>query len=186
MKNPRLTYAEYLARERTSEVKHEYLRGDVWAMAGGTPTHARLSLALGRALGNRLGGQPCVPYSSDLRVRIESTDRATYPDLTVVCGPEQTATDDPDAIINPTLIAEVLSESTERSDRGEKFAHYQRLPTLQEYVLVGQESPRIEVFRRDGATWVLSIFESGSTVTLESLGVQFPVDEVYARPPGAS
>lgn len=182
MKNPMVTYAEYLARERTSGVKHEYLRGDVWAMAGGTPTHARLSMALGWSLRNRLQGKPCVPYSSDLRVRIESTDRATYPDLTVICGPEQAAADDPDAITNPTVIVEVLSETTERSDRGEKFAHYQRLATLREYVLVSQDSQRIEVFRREGSTWVLSIYEAGATVKLESLALEFPVSEIYALP----
>lgn len=183
--NPLVTYAEYLARERTSGVKHEFLRGDTWAMAGGSPTHARLSAALARTLGNRLQGTTCVAYSSDLRVRVESTNRSTYPDLTVVCGPEQTATDDADAIVNPTVIVEVLSESTERADRGEKFAHYQRLASLREYVLVSQDSHRIEVFRREGATWVLSIYEAGATVKLEALGLEFPVSEIYASAPSA-
>jgi Uma2 family endonuclease len=182
MKNPIMTYAEYLAHEATSELKHEYLRGDVWAMAGGTPTHARLCASLARCLGNRLQGKGCVPYSSDLRVRIEQTDRSTYPDLTVVCGAEQTASDDTNAITNPTVIVEVLSESTERSDRGEKFAHYQRLASLQEYVLVAQDSQRVEVFRREGKTWVLSIYEAGATVRLDSLLLEFPLAEVYGVP----
>ncbi|MFZ5442292.1 MAG: Uma2 family endonuclease [Myxococcota bacterium] len=177
-----LSYAEYLAREAASEVKHEYLRGDVWAMAGGTPRHARLCAAMSRTVGARLAGKPCVPYSSDLRVRVEATDRSTYPDLTIVCGADQFAKDDPDAITNPTVLIEVLSETTERSDRGEKFAHYQHLPSLQEYVLVSQDSPRIEVFRRHEKTWVLSIFEAGEVVRLESLGIEFEVDAVYSDP----
>lgn len=182
MKNPIMTYAEYLAREATSELKHEYLRGDVWAMAGGTPTHARLCASLAWVFRQRLQGKPCVPYSADLRVRIEQTDRSTYPDLTIVCGAEQTASDDTNAITNPTVIVEVLSESTERSDRGEKFAHYQRLASLQEYVLVAQDSQRVEVFRREGKTWVLSIYEAGATVRLDSLRIEFPLVEVYGVP----
>lgn len=182
MKDPVVTYAEYLAREATSEVKHEFLRGDVWAMAGGTPSHARLCAALSRVIGLGLAGKPCVPYSSDLRVRIEVTDRSTYPDLTIVCGADQFAKDDPDAITNPTVIVEVLSETTERSDRGEKFAHYQRLPSLEEYMLVAQHEPRIEVFRRREKTWVLSIYEAGEVVHLESLGLEFSLDAVYADP----
>ena len=182
MKYPVVTYAEYLAREATSEVKHEFLRGDVWAMAGGTPSHARLCASLSRVIGNKLAGKPCVPYSSDLRVRVEVTDRSTYPDLTIVCGADQFAKDDPDAITNPTVIVEVLSETTERSDRGEKFAHYQRLPALQEYVLVSQTETRIEVFRRREKTWVLSIYETGDVVHLESLSLEFPIDSIYADP----
>jgi Uma2 family endonuclease len=180
MKGYVMTYPEYLTREATSEIKHEYLRGDVWAMESGTPTHARLCASLAWCLGNRLQGKGCTPYSADLRVRIEETDRSTYPDPTIICGPEQAASDDKDAITNPTVIIEVLSDSTERSDRGEKFAHYQRRATLREYVLVAQDSQRIEVFRREGKTWVLSIFEAGATVRLESLAVEFPLAEVYA------
>ena len=131
---------------------------------------------------SKLTGKPCVPYSSDLRVRIEVTDWSTYPDLTIVCGADQFAKDDPDAITNPTVIVEVLSETTERSDRGEKFAHYQRLPSLQEYVLVGQDQPRIEVFRRREKAWLLTIDEAGDVVQLESLGIAFEIDAVYADP----
>lgn len=185
VKKPLLTYAEYLAQERTSLEKHEFLRGDVWAMAGGTPEHARLTASTGAVLRGALKGRPCVVYSSDLRVRIQSTDRSTYPDVTVVCGKDLRATDDPDAITNPIVIVEVLSPTTERADRGEKFAHYQRLPSLQEYVLVSQDGPRIEVFRRQGASWLLTISESGAQVSLASLDVTLSVDEVYADPRGA-
>lgn len=182
MQNPLVTYAEYLAREAASEVRHEFLRGDVWAMAGGTPTHARLCASVSGVIQGMLAGKPCVPYSSDLRVRVEVRDCSTYPDLTIVCGADQFAKDDPDAITNPTVIVEVLSETTERSDRGEKFAHYQRLPSLEEYVLVGQDQPRIEVFRRREKTWVLTIYETGDIVRLDSLGIEFEIDAVYADP----
>ena len=160
MMNPAMTYAEYLALEARSDVKHEYLRGDVRAMAGGTPRHGRLAASFATALGGALRGRPCVVYSSDVRIRIESTGRSTYPDLSVVCGKDQFAADDPNALTNPVIILEVLSEGTERSDRGEKFAHYQRLVSLQEYVLIDQEHPRIEVFRRQGNAWLLSIYEA--------------------------
>lgn len=186
MKNPLLTYAEYLAKERSGTEKHEYLRGDVWAMAGGTPEHGRLAMAIGRVLGNRLQAKRCVVYSSDVRVRIELTDRTTYPDLSIVCGPDRRAADDAEAITNPIVLVEVLSPATERSDRGEKFAHYQRLASLQEYVLVSPDAPRIEVFRRQGESWLLTIHERGATVTLASLGVSVPVDEVYFDPRSAS
>jgi Uma2 family endonuclease len=182
MKNPVMSWPEYLAFERKAGVKHEYLRGDVWAMAGGTPRHGRLASNLARIVGNALQGKPCVVYSSDVRVRIEASDRATYPDLSVVCGPDRLAADDADAITNPIVLFEVLSEGTERSDRGEKFAHYRRLESLQEYVLVNQDAARVEVFRRHERDWLLVVFEAGSTARLDSIDVSFPVDEVYADP----
>lgn len=182
MKNPLLTYAEYLAQESKSELKHEFLRGDVWAMSGGTPEHGRLAVRAGSLLTSALQKRPCVVYSSDVRVRVQATDRSTYPDLSVVCGKDEHASDDPDAITNPIVIVEVLSPSTERSDRGEKFAHYQRLSSLQEYVLVAQDTARVEVFRRQGPSWLLTIFEAGASVTLTSIGATFSVDELYADP----
>lgn len=185
MKNPLTTYAEYLALERTAEEKHEYLRGDVWAMAGGTPEHGRLAMALGRVLAGALTGKPCVVYSSDVRLRIAATNRSTYADAFVVCGPDRRAGDDPDAITNPVLIAEVLSPTTERSDRGEKFAHYQQIESLQLYVLVSQDSRRIEVFHRQGVNWLLSIHEAGAEVPLTEIGVTLRVDDVYFDPRAA-
>ena len=182
MRQSAMTYAQYLALEEPSLVKHEYLHGEVWAMAGGTPSHARIGMNVGIALGNALKGRPCVVYSSDLRVRIEETDRSTYPDITVVCGKSVAASDDANAIVNPTLIVEVLSDSTEASDRGEKFAHLQHLPSLKEYVLVSQKLQRIEVFRRgEGSTWMLLPFTSGR-VPLLSVDAVLEFAEVYADP----
>lgn len=178
----RLTYAEYLSLEESSEDKHEYLRGEVWAMAGGTPEHGRIQANLIREIGNALGRRPCVVFSSDVRVRIDASDRTTYPDLSVVCGKREVAKIDPLAITNPVVIVEVLSESTERDDRGEKFAHYRRLDSLKEYVLVAQEARRVEVFRRSPQGWVLSEAGPGEQLVLESIEVRITVDDVYFDP----
>jgi Uma2 family endonuclease len=185
MENPLVPYADYLTLEHASSQRHEFLRGDVWAMAGGTPEHGRLAMALGRVLAEALQGRPCVVYSSDVRLRVVETDRSTYADAFVVFGPDHRAPDDPDAITNPVLVAEVLSPSTERSDRGEKFAHYQRLGSMLVYVLVSPDSRRIEVFHRQGVNWLLSIHEAGAEVPIPALDVTFRVDEVYFDPRGS-
>jgi Uma2 family endonuclease len=178
-----LSYAEYLEREAHAESKHEYLRGEAWAMAGGTIEHGRLAMAVGRELALAIGQRPCVVLSSDVRVRVVETDRTTYPDATVVCGKREVAPDDPHAIVNPTLIVEVLSEGTEADDRGAKFQHLRRLPSLLEYVLVSQTAPRIEVFQRqhDGS-WLMREHGAGSTVRLASIDGAIDVDRVYFDP----
>ena len=177
-----MTYAEYLELERSSDIKHEYLRGEVIALAGGTPEHSRLAANVIGELRTALSGRPCVVFTSDARVRIEATDRATYPDVTVVCERLEHAADDRDAITNPVVIVEVLSDQTEADDRGEKFAHYRRLASLREYVLVSQRTPRIEVYRRQGLAWVFSEAAAGQALALESLGVTLSVDEIYRDP----
>lgn len=177
---PYVSYADYLAAERVSETKHEWLRGEVHAMAGGTPEHARLQMAIGAALTVALRGKPCVTYGPDLRVRIAETELATYPDATVVCGSLETHPDDPDAATNPTLIVEVLSPSTEAYDRGEKLRHYRRLRSLREIVYVAQGEPRIEVFRRiDGNRWEILDAGAGEAIELTSVGCTLRIDEVY-------
>jgi Uma2 family endonuclease len=138
-----MTYAAYLAAEELSETKHEYLCGEVFAMAGGTPEHAALMAAITVELGTALRGRPCRVYSSELRIRIDVTDLSTYPDVSVVRGELKTSSIDRNAITNPILIIEVLSDSTEAYDRGEKFSHYRRLPSLREYLLLSQHQPRI-------------------------------------------
>lgn len=177
-----MTYAEYLAFERTAETKHEYVNGEVYAMSGGTPEHARLAANLIRQLGNALASRPCAVFTSDARVYVRATGRSTYPDLSVVCGPIERDPKDPDAITNPTVVVEVLSPTSEASDRGDKFAHYRRMPSLQEYVLVGQDAQRIEVFRRAGEGWMYFEAGPGARVELTSLGVGIDVDAVYRDP----
>ncbi|HEV7240340.1 MAG TPA: Uma2 family endonuclease [Thermoanaerobaculia bacterium] len=148
------TFAEYLTLERDSEIKHEFDAGEILAMSGGTSRHSALAMNVGFALrGTRPDG--CTVFQSDMRVRIAATGRATYPDVSMVCGPIEYDPEDAarTTITNPVLIVEVLSVTTEKGDRGNKWMHYQRIPSLQEYVLVSQE-PRIEVFRRTpSGTW---------------------------------
>lgn len=181
-----MTYAEYVAAEAASDVRHEFLNGDVWAMAGGTPEDAALAAAFIRELGAALRGKPCRVYTSDARVRILATGLSTYPDLTVVCGALETAPEDPDALTNPVVLVEVLSDATEAYDRGAKAAHYRRIASLREYVLVSQGEPLIEVYRRtDGGRWELLEARPGDAVELAALGVRLDVSTLYTNPLGA-
>ena len=179
----RMTYAEYLTAEAVADVRHEYLGGDVWAMAGGSIEHGALAMAVAREIGQALRGKPCRVFSSDVRLRIPETDLATYPDLSVVCGELRTAPDDPDAITNPILIVEVLSDSTEAYDRGAKWAHYRRIASLRDYVLISQAEPLVEVYRRtkDGR---FELFEArpGETIELASIEARLDVSAVYVNP----
>lgn len=179
-----MTYAEYCAFERDAAVKHEYLRGEVFAMTGGTLEHARLASRVAYLLGRELEGRPCEVFSSDARVRIEATDLDTYPDLSVVCGKPQSADADAHALINPILLVEVLSDSTEAYDRGQKAAHYRRIPSLRAYLMVAQHEPRLELqLRQDDGRWTLLEAGSGERLELEPLGIDLDVNELYREPP---
>lgn len=178
-----MTYAEYLELERAADEKHEFLRGEVWAMAGGTPTHSLIAANTGAALKAALEGRPCAVFNADLRVRVQATDRSTYPDVTVVCGKRELASDDPNSVTNPVVLVEVLSDGTEAADRGEKFAHYQRLPSLKEYVLISQHTRRVEVFSRtDDNTWRYSAYGDGDRVRIEGLDVSLDLATLYVDP----
>ncbi|MCA9706886.1 MAG: Uma2 family endonuclease [Myxococcales bacterium] len=177
-----VSYAEYIELAERAELKHEYVDGVVVALAGGSIEHGRLVARTGYLLQQALEGKPCNVFSSDGRVRIEATNRSTYPDVSVVCGPVQPARDDPQGITNPVVLVEVLSDSTEKDDRGSKFAHYRRLPSLREYVLVAQDVARVEVFRREGDVWVFREHGPAQEVELVSLGVTLSVDRLYADP----
>jgi Uma2 family endonuclease len=175
-----LTYPEYLALERDLDVRHEYLDGQVVAMAGGTLEHSALCLAVAGELRTRMGRGPCRPFESNARVRVLATGLATYPDVSVVCGPPQRDPQDADAIANPTVLVEVLSPSTAAWDRGEKWWHYKQIPSLREYVLVSSDRERIEVFRRsDADAWIWLDHGPGDAVTLASVDVTLDVDAVY-------
>lgn len=177
---PRASYAEYLALEAKSDEKHEYIDGLILAMSGGTLEHGRLMSAATVELSRVLEGKPCRVFSSDARVRVQATKRSTYPDLSVVCGEVERASDDREAITNPILLVEVLSESTERSDRGEKFAHYRRLESLQDYVLISQTEPRIECFHRTDSGWMLTEAGPGEELYLAAVEGKLSVDALYA------
>jgi Uma2 family endonuclease len=179
-----MSYAEYLAQEEASAVRHEYLRGEIFAMAGGTPEHAALAAGVIQALGSALRDRPCRVFSSDLRVRVDATDFTAYPDVTVVCSSLERSAQDPHAVTNPVLLVEVLSDSTEALDRGAKFAHYRTLTSLREYLLVSQTSPHLELYRKNAeGHWVLFEARAGETLTLTSVGeVELRVDDVYRDP----
>jgi Uma2 family endonuclease len=145
----RYSYDEYLVYERDSQLKHEYVDGEIIAIAGGSIRHSALASRVGATLENsRRSG--CVVFQSDMRLWVLATGKATYPGVSMVCGPIEGDPGDPDGstITNPTLIVEVLSRSTEQVDRGDKWEDYQRIPSLQEYMLVSQSHPRVEWYRR--------------------------------------
>ncbi len=176
----RLTYADYLALESTSEVRHEYYEGQVFAMAGGSGAHARLKTNLAGLLFGALRGRPSSVRDVDQRVRVPSTGLATYPDLSVVCGAREPDADDPHALTNPTLLAEVLSPTTAAYDRGQKFDQSQQLPTLRQYLLLDSERRHVDLYTRlDDGRWARAGYAAGA-VPLESIGVVIDLDEVYA------
>lgn len=173
-------YAEYLALDEVSNVKLEYLDGEIFAMAGGTPDHAALAMTIGATLLAQVRDRGCRVFSSDLRVRVLETGLAAYPDITVVCGPLERDPESRTTIVNPTLVVEVLSDGTEDYDRGEKAEHYRRIPTLQTVVLVSHRRPELELWSRDHAgSWTRSVHGPGATVELEAVGARLVVDEVY-------
>jgi Uma2 family endonuclease len=160
------TYAEYLGFEASSNVKHEFLDGQIYAMAGGTPEHAALAAAFTGQLYPQLRGGRCRAYDSDLRVRTRS-GLTTYPDVTVICDAIEGDELDPLAITNPTLIVEVLSRSTAEYDAGEKFEHYKTLPSLRQYVLVSDRDHSLEVrTRADDGEWRNAIVREGEIAEL--------------------
>ena len=174
------TRADYLAFEASSNVKHEFLDGQIYGMAGGTPSHAALASAVSGQLYGQLRGGPCRAYSSDLRVRVLATGLATYPDVTIVCGPSELDPESKNTVTNPTLIVEVLSPSTEEYDRTEKLDHYRRIPALRQVVIVSHDERRIEVWSRgDGDAWTRADGRDGDAVELGAVGARLDVREVY-------
>lgn len=176
----RYTWKQYLSIERGSTVKHEFLDGEIFAIAGGTPAHAALSAAVIGELRAQLEGKPCVTFTSDLLVRVRATGLNTYPDASVICGPLDRDPDAKNIVLNPVVLVEVTSGSTEAYDRGEKFEHYQQIPTLAEFVVVGHREQLIEVFRRkaDGQ-WQRLEARASASVTLASIGCELTVDRIY-------
>lgn len=178
----RLTEEEYLQLDRAAETKSEFYDGEIFAMAGGTPVHSLIGTNLARECGIQLKGSPCVAYNSDLRIKVEASGLMTYPDLSVICGPLEYAPGTDDTVLNPSLLAEVLSDSTEAYDRGIKWSHYQRIPSLQTYLLVSQHQPRVEQFTRGAGAWAYAD-ASGieSELEIPSLGIRIRLSEVFAN-----
>ena len=173
------SYAEYLAHENVSNVKHEYLEGEIYARVGGSPEHAALAVAIASSLKTQLEGKGCRVFSSDLRVRVLASGLASYPDVSVICGPLERDTEGRETVLNPTVLVEVLSGSTERYDRSEKFEHYKKIPSFEEYVLVSQTEVLVEVWRREGDSWTHRKAQAGARVALQSIACALDVDELY-------
>lgn len=174
------SYAEYLELERTSGVRHAWLAGQVFALAGGTPEHARLSARVVAALLRLAAPRGCEVFTSNLKVRVSATGLATYPDAAVVCGELVRASDDPNAVTNPVLVVEVLSPNTEAYDRGEKLWHYQQIPSVHAVVFVSQDARRLEIRRREpDGSWSREVAEGTGRVLLRELDGQLDIEAVY-------
>lgn len=172
---------EYLAFERASAEKHEYRDGEIVAMVGASYAHNLIAMNIGASLHTRLRGKPCRVLPSDLRVQIPGKRFYTYPDLTVTCGQPHFSDDPQDTLLNPQIIVEVLSPSTEAYDRGMKFRHYRSIESLQEYVLIEQVSQRIEHFvRQANDLWLLSDATGpDATLHLPTIDCTIPLSEIY-------
>jgi len=180
----RLTAAEYLALERAADTKSEFFDGEMFAMSGASLPHNRITINVVLSLGMQLRGRPCEVLSTDMRLKVDPTGLYTYPDVLVVCGEAQLEDEHHDTLLNPTLIIEVLSPSTEAYDRGEKFAQYQRLASLQEYVLIAQDRHRVERFARQatGNDWLLtSASDLNGRLHLASIDCDLALADVYDR-----
>jgi len=176
----RYTFGDYLRLEEESSTRHEFLDGEIVAMAGGTPEHAALAMAVGRQLGNQLEGTHCRVFSSDLRVRVPATGLTTYPDVTVVRGPTERDAESATTVTNPTVVVEVTSDSSEDYDRGAKPQHFQTLPSLAAIVVVSHREPRVEVWTRAEKGWSRSEAGRAERVAISPLEAELDVDALYA------
>jgi Uma2 family endonuclease len=176
-----LTPQEYLTQERLAPFKSEFYRGEVFAMAGASPNHFSVKDNMVELVGSQLKGGPCRRYSSDMRVKIDATGLYTYPDIVIVCGKPQYEDQVFYTLLNPQALVEVLSESTENYDRGAKFRHYQKIPSLQEIVLVAQDEVLLERHvRQPDDSWLRTDFTDASkTFEFASVPVRIPIVEIY-------
>ena len=176
----RYSFHEYIAEEEASEEKHAFFDGQILAMAGGSMRHSRLGLRAGSLLDRQLENSTCRTYNSELRVRVLATGLATYPDLSVICGPPVRDPANRPTAVNPILLVEVLSPRTERYDRDEKFDHYQQLPTLKEYVLISTRQEKVEVFHRnEDGSWRYTRSGPGEIAHLGAIGATLVLEELY-------
>lgn len=180
---PNLTPEQYLAIERDCEQKHEFYRGEMFAMSGATRAHNQITFNLARVLGNQLLDRDCTAYVSDMRVSISPTGLYTYPDGIVTCEKPRFEDDQLDTLLNPQVIFEVLSESTEKYDRGKKFEQYRQIGSLTDYILISQDHAQIEHFtRQQDGQWLLSEASGlASTLALPTVDCQLSLADVYAK-----
>lgn len=179
---PRYTPAEYLAQERVSENRHEFYRGEIFAMAGATESHNRIALNITTNLMAELRGNPCRVFALDMRVQVSANGLYTYPDVAVACPPIEFLDESRDTLVNPQVIVEVLSKSTEKFDRGKKFELYRELPSLKQYVLISQAEARVDSYMRqaDGVAWLM-VPSAGLEATLDfpTIECRLSLAEVY-------
>ena len=181
---PVLSVGEYLAIERQSEIRHEFLDGHVYAMAGESIAHSTICFNLAVTIGAQLKGRSCRGFSPNMKVRAGERGLYAYPDLMVACGEPAFQDERGDVLLNPTVIFEVLSRSTEAYDRGEKFERYRdHIETLRDYVFVSQDRPRIEHRRREpDGTWTITELDGpAETLSLPSIDCRVPLADVYSR-----
>jgi Uma2 family endonuclease len=178
-----LSPEEYLAQDRRAEQKSEYFDGEVFLMAGASRSHNLIVSNVNRELGTQLKNRPCEVYPSDMRVRIPLTPRYFFPDVSVVCGKPQFEDDHHDVLLNPVIVVEVLSSSTEAFDRGRKYDSYRRIPSLQEIVLISQDECRVLLTtRQPDGKWLLSeLSDPASVLQLSSTECSLPLTEIYSK-----
>lgn len=174
---------EYLVFERASRVRHEYYNGEIFAMTGASRNHNRLSVNLARRLAEAFDDGRCEVFMNDMRVKVDETGLYTYPDAVVTCGESRFEDDELDTLLNPRVVIEILSDSTEKYDRGEKFAQYRNLESLSDYILVSQHRPRVEYFsRRDDGSWLMRTTEGlEDSFCIPSIDVVLDMADLYAR-----
>ena len=175
------TIQEYLEMEKDALEKHEYYKGEIFAMSGASARHNIISVNILISLGISLKGKKCRPYGSDMRVNIPENTLFTYPDISIFCGEVITLREDENTAIQPTVIIEILSPSTRNYDRGEKFMLYRAIPSLKEYILVDSESIHVEHFaiNKEGLWQLKEHNNPGEEIFLETLGVKLPLEEIY-------
>lgn len=179
---PRFTPEEYLAHERTAAYKSEYLTGQIVAMSGVSREHSLINSNLLAVLNRQLWDRPCEAHASDMRVKVRKREMYTYPDIVIVCGEAQYEDKQVDTLLNPTVVIEVLSPSTEAYDRGAKFGYYRDLPSLREYLLVAQDKMLVEHFVRAEESWVLTATtDPAATVRLPTIDCTLTLADVYHK-----
>ncbi|HRX72095.1 MAG: Uma2 family endonuclease [Candidatus Competibacteraceae bacterium] len=176
------TPEQYLILERQANYKSEYVSGGIFAMAGASKEHNQIAFNLAGELHSQLKNRPCLAYLNDLRVKVSATGLYTYPDVAALCDEPDFEDAHMDTLLNPSVIIEILSPSTEAYDRGDKFAHYRRLPSLMEYVLIAQDKVRIEHYIRQDKQWVLTEMDHlDDMLCLVSIQCEIPLREIYAK-----
>jgi Uma2 family endonuclease len=176
-----ISQAEYLAAERAATIKHEYFQGEIFAMSGAKIAHNKIQINCIVDIANKLKGKKCQPFGSDLRIHVQKNTLYTYPDISIICGEIETVDDTFDTATNPSVIIEILSESTRDYDKGGKFTLYRAIDTLQEYILIDSETVMVEKFiRNPDGSWQLTEYKTlDQSVSLDTLAIQIHLSDIY-------